>query len=122
MPGFGHFWELLLVCMLGLLFLGPKRMIEMGSALGRALRELREATKDLNLSSLLESSEPSKPTSATLGALSQFTQSLSSSIKDMSHPATATTSKPAPSLDSAAIVSEQKTPETPPLETDSYSN
>ena len=122
MPGVGHFWEILLICMLGLLFLGPRRMIEMGSALGRALRELREATKDLNLSSLLESSEPSKPTSATLGALSQFTQSLSNSIKDMSHPAAATTSEPMPSQDSTSIVSEQKTPETSSLEVDSHSN
>ncbi|MGO8949138.1 MAG: twin-arginine translocase TatA/TatE family subunit [Ktedonobacterales bacterium] len=86
MLGFGHLPEILLICLVALIVLGPKRMIEMGSALGKAVRELREATKDLNLSSLLESSGPSKPTSASLGAFSQFTQSLSNSIREMSQP------------------------------------
>ncbi len=86
---FGHLPEILLICLIGLIVLGPKRMIDMGSALGKVVRELKEATKDLNLSTLLESNEPSKTTTATLGALSQFTQSLSNGLKEMSDPTAA---------------------------------
>jgi Sec-independent protein translocase protein TatA len=105
---FGHLPEILLICLLGLVILGPKRMIEMGSALGRALRELREATKDLNWSSLLDSGEPStsQRSSATLGAISQFTQSLTHSVKEMS--STASSSPPAPSPPAPS-------PTTPPI-------
>jgi TatA/E family protein of Tat protein translocase len=113
MPGLGHLPEILLICLVALVILGPKRMIDIGSALGRAVRELREATKDLNWSSLLDSGEPSSSqrTSTTLGAISQFTQSLTHSVKEMG--AQASSSPPAPSptppstsqsvIDSAAV-------------------
>jgi sec-independent protein translocase protein TatA len=81
MFGLGHLPEILLVCFIGLLIFGPKRMIEMGSALGKAVRELRESTKDMNWTALLGGSESTNRTSATLGALSQFTQTLSSELK-----------------------------------------
>jgi len=98
MPGLGHLPEILLICLVALVILGPKRMIDMGSALGRALRELREATKDLNLSSLLDSGEPStsQRTSTTLGAISQFTQSLTQSMKEMGSPVSSSPSAPSP--------------------------
>ena len=83
MPGLGHLPEILVICLIFLLIFGPKRMIDMGSALGRAVRELRESTKDLNWTSLLGGSEPSKPSSTSLGALSQFTQSLSNGLRDL---------------------------------------
>jgi sec-independent protein translocase protein TatA len=104
MPGLGHLPEILLICLVALVILGPKRMIDMGSALGRALRELREATKDLNWSSLLDSGESStsqrtsttQRTSATLGAISQFTQSLTQSVKEMGSSASSSTPAPSP--------------------------
>ena len=80
---FGHIPEILIVLVIGLLFFGPKRMIEMGSRLGQAVRELRESTKDLNWTALLGGSEPSKPSSTSLGALSQFTQSLSNGLREV---------------------------------------
>ena len=83
MLGFGHFPELLGILVVALLIFGPKRMIEMGSKVGRAVRELRESTKDLNWTALLGGGEPSKPSSSSLGALSQFTQSLSGSLRDL---------------------------------------
>jgi hypothetical protein len=89
-------------------------MIDMGSALGRAVRELREATKDLNWSSLLDSGEPSasQRTSTPLGAISQFTQSLAQSVKEMGSsapsspptpPSTATSPIGQTIVDSAAV-------------------
>jgi sec-independent protein translocase protein TatA len=83
MPGLGHLPELLVICLIALLVFGPKRMIEMGSRLGQAVRELRESTKDLNWTALLGGSEPSKPSSTSLGAFSQFTQSLSNGLRDL---------------------------------------
>jgi TatA/E family protein of Tat protein translocase len=83
MPGLDHLPELLVICVVALLVFGPTRMIQMGSRLGRAVRELRESTKDLNWTALLGGSEPSKPSSTSLGALSQFTQSLSNGLRDL---------------------------------------
>jgi TatA/E family protein of Tat protein translocase len=96
MPGLGHLPEILLICLVALVVLGPKRMIDIGSALGRAVRELREATKDLNWSSLLDSGEPSSSqrTSTTLGAISQFTQSLIHSVKEMGTQASSSPAAP----------------------------
>jgi TatA/E family protein of Tat protein translocase len=105
---FGHLPEILLICLVGLVILGPKRMIDIGSALGRAVRELREATKDLNWSSLLDSGEPSSSqrTSTTLGAISQFTQSLTHSVKEMGTQASSSppASSPTPPPTGQAII------------------
>ena len=118
MFGLGHLPEILLVCFVGLLIFGPKRMIDMGSALGKAVRELRESTKDLNWTALLGGSESTNRTSTTLGALSQFTQTLSSGLKDpnassSSTTTTATTVTPAPD---AAVV-ESASSEDPDIRT-----
>ena len=44
----GHWFDILIIVFVGLLVFGPKRMIEMGSQLGKMVRELRESTRDLN--------------------------------------------------------------------------
>lgn len=49
---FGHTFELIIVLLVGLLIFGPKRVIEMGSAAGKMLRELRDAMKEMNWSTL----------------------------------------------------------------------
>lgn len=75
---FGHWFEIMGIALLALLVFGPKRMIEMGSSFGKALRELRESTKDLNISNLvtgLTNDEPSSEPTA-LSRLSQFSQTL----------------------------------------------
>ena len=76
---FGHWLEILALLLVALLVFGPKRMIEMGSSLGKTLRELREATKDVSWNNLMTGgdSEPEKQT--TLSKLSQLSQSLSES-------------------------------------------
>jgi TatA/E family protein of Tat protein translocase len=54
---FGHIPEVLAVLLIGLLVFGPKRVIEMGSQLGKVVRELRQSTKDLSWSSLLSTDD-----------------------------------------------------------------
>lgn len=83
MLGLGHLPELIIILGVGLLVFGPKRMIDMGAAAGKAVREFREATRDLNLNSLTNP-PPSAATAepdpqSTLSKLSQLSQSLSAS-------------------------------------------
>ncbi len=61
----GHWFDILIVLIVGLLVFGPKRVIEIGSQVGKMVRELRESTRDLNFSSLLSTDEPPKQTSYT---------------------------------------------------------
>jgi sec-independent protein translocase protein TatA len=80
---FGHLPQMLFLAALGLLVFGPKRVIEMGSSLGKALREFQQATRDMNLSNLLTgeedtSSSSSSSSSSTLSRLSQMSQTLTS--------------------------------------------
>ena len=101
---FGHLPEILIVCFVGLLIFGPKRMIDMGTALGKALRELRESTKDLNWTALLGGSESTNRTSTTLGSLSQFTQTLANGIKDPGTSSSSTMATTAASAPEQAVV------------------
>jgi TatA/E family protein of Tat protein translocase len=61
----GHWFEILIILALALLVFGPKRMIEMGSQLGKAFRDLRNAAKEMDWSSLTGQNEttttPSPP-------------------------------------------------------------
>ncbi|MGZ3584770.1 MAG: twin-arginine translocase TatA/TatE family subunit [Ktedonobacterales bacterium] len=77
---FGHLPQIILLAALGLLVFGPKRVMEMGSSLGKAFREFQQATKDMNLSNLLtgEDDTTSSSSPSTLSRLSQMSQSLTS--------------------------------------------
>jgi sec-independent protein translocase protein TatA len=44
MYGFGHLWELGVVLLIALIFFGPKRLPELGSSLGKSIREFRKST------------------------------------------------------------------------------
>jgi sec-independent protein translocase protein TatA len=44
--GGGHIWELALVLILALVFFGPRRLPEIGGALGKGIREFRRGTQD----------------------------------------------------------------------------
>jgi sec-independent protein translocase protein TatA len=61
----GHWFEILIILALALLVFGPKRMIEMGSSLGKAFRELRDAAKEMDWSSLTGQNETTSTTSTT---------------------------------------------------------
>jgi len=55
----GHWLEIIGLLLLALLVFGPKRMVEMGSSVGKMFREFRESTKDLNLSQMFSGSAES---------------------------------------------------------------
>ncbi len=76
---FGHLPQLIFLAAIALLVFGPKRVIEMGSSLGKALREFQQATKGMNLSNLLTGEQDtSSSTPSTLSHLSQLSQTLTS--------------------------------------------
>jgi sec-independent protein translocase protein TatA len=65
MPFIGHLPEVFIILLVALLVFGPKRMVEMGSSLGKAFRDFRESVKDIpgmdgisNLGGLLRDDEP----------------------------------------------------------------
>jgi TatA/E family protein of Tat protein translocase len=105
LPGLDHLPELLVICLVALLVFGPRRMIAMGAKLGRAVRELRESTKDLNWTALLGGGEPSKPSSTSLGALSQFTQSVSNGLRDLQATPTSASEVGTPQTGQSAVES-----------------
>ena len=72
---FGHFPEMILLLGIALLVFGPKRMIDMGSAFGKAFREFREATKEMTWSSLTGAQEDT-PRETAMSKLSQFSQAI----------------------------------------------
>jgi TatA/E family protein of Tat protein translocase len=70
----GHWFEILIILALALLVFGPKRMIEMGSSLGKVFRELRNAAKEMDWSSLTGQNEtPTKAPSPPPGPRYQVT-------------------------------------------------
>jgi TatA/E family protein of Tat protein translocase len=58
---FGHWLQIIGLLLLALLVFGPKRMVEMGSALGKAVKDFRESTKDISWSNLLSGNEQPAP-------------------------------------------------------------
>lgn len=65
----GHWVEIIGLLLLALLVFGPKRMVEMGSSLGKAFKEFRESTKDLNLSQMLSGNDTSDDTPSRITPL-----------------------------------------------------
>jgi sec-independent protein translocase protein TatB len=115
MPFIGHLPELLIVLVLALLVLGPKRMIEMGSSLGKSLGELRRSLKDIpgmeNFTSLggLIKDDDQEPRHTPFSVASQFAQNMAIESKDEA----TTASAPAPA--SPTVVDAAPPPATPPL-------
>lgn len=50
---FNHLADIFVLLLLALLVFGPRKLIAMGSDLGRAFSQLREATKDISWSDML---------------------------------------------------------------------
>jgi TatA/E family protein of Tat protein translocase len=119
MPFIGHLPELLIVLVLALLVLGPKRMIEMGSSLGKSLGELRRSLKDVpglqNFTSFggLIKDDDEEPRRTPFSVASQFAQNMAIESKDEAAAA------PAPAPASPTVVDAAPppatTPATPPL-------
>lgn len=43
----GHIWELVIVLALALVVFGPKRLPEIGGAMGKGIREFKKGTSDM---------------------------------------------------------------------------
>jgi TatA/E family protein of Tat protein translocase len=106
---FGHTFELLIVLLLGLLIFGPKRIIEMGAAAGKMLRELREAMKDMNWNSLSGDEHNPNP----LAELRDLPRNLASTILNPPPTPAAPTTPPAaaPQAPAAAETPQASAPE-----------
>ena len=53
----GHWYELLIILVIALVFFGPKRLPELGSSLGKGIREFRKATTELHESVKIDTTE-----------------------------------------------------------------
>lgn len=93
---FGHTFELIIVLLVGLLIFGPKRVIEMGAAAGKMLRELRDAMKDMNWGSLTGSDEHGSDPLADLRELRDLPRTFASSILNPPPVSTPSASAPTP--------------------------
>ena len=47
MFGIGHLWELLVVLFIALVIFGPKRLPEIGGAVGKSIREFKRGATEL---------------------------------------------------------------------------
>jgi TatA/E family protein of Tat protein translocase len=90
MYGFGHLWELVVVLLIALIFLGPKRLPELGSSLGKTIRAFRKSTSELQ-----DQSTGAAP--AALPAAEQFDV-----VSSGAAPTHTTTSSAAPHVAAAA--------------------
>jgi sec-independent protein translocase protein TatA len=61
----GHIWELVIVLALALVVFGPKRLPEIGGAMGKGIREFKKGTSDL--SELGDSTKEEPPVSPPTG-------------------------------------------------------
>ena len=69
----GHWLEIIVLLLLALLVFGPKRMVSMGSSLGKAFREFRESTKDLNFSQMFTGLDSDEDTSSRITPITPIT-------------------------------------------------
>jgi TatA/E family protein of Tat protein translocase len=111
---FGHMTEVLGLLVLGLIIFGPKRMIELGSQLGRTLRELQSAMKDMNWNPLGDDSSPASPSQTTMGRLSQLAQNFTAQRSDDAAPAAPTVSSVTSANPQVVETTAQPTSDTPP--------
>ena len=57
----GHLYELIIVLVIALVIFGPKRLPELGSSIGKGIREFRKATNELQDSIKTEGTEALPP-------------------------------------------------------------
>ena len=68
MPFGFHWYDLLILVVIGMLFLGPKRLPEMGSAIGKTIKEFQKSMREVT------SPTPSDPTLSAPVALTSAPQ------------------------------------------------
>jgi TatA/E family protein of Tat protein translocase len=57
----GHLYELIIVLIIALVIFGPKRLPELGSSIGKGIREFRKATNELHDSIKTDGTEALPP-------------------------------------------------------------
>lgn len=62
----GHIWELAIILGLALVVFGPKRLPEIGGALGKGIREFKHSTAELTDMGTSSSNEPQKSVAQTV--------------------------------------------------------
>lgn len=87
-------WEILIILVLALIFIGPKKLPDLARTLGRGLREFRNATNEIRIDfqRMDETEEDRKKASATLPAKTDAPE----------------TTKDKPDGDSSAVVESEK--------------
>ena len=86
---FGHLCELVIVLIIALVVFGPKRLPEIGSALGRGLHEFRKATSELQDRLTGREAESERP-----GRHDTAGSSIPTNVEDMAAPSQGTKSPP----------------------------
>ena len=67
MPGLGHWWILLILAAIALIIFGPSRLPELGSGLGKAIKEFRKATSEMGDALKEEVRQPDQGTPTAIG-------------------------------------------------------
>ena len=67
MPGLGHWWILLILAAIALIIFGPSRLPELGSGLGKAIKEFRKATSEMGDALKEEVRQPDQGTQTAVG-------------------------------------------------------
>src|SRR5258708_9034860 len=67
MPGLGHWWILLILAAIALIIFGPSRLPELGSGLGKAIKEFRKATSEMGEALKEEVRQPDQNTPTPVG-------------------------------------------------------
>jgi TatA/E family protein of Tat protein translocase len=65
MPGFGHWWLILIILAIALIVFGPARLPELGAGLGRAIREFRKGASEMTENLKDEVTKPDQATGTT---------------------------------------------------------
>ncbi len=97
--------ELIIVLVIALLVVGPRRLPEMGNAVGKTIREFRKASTDITDAATIESDAKPAPTAAASAAPPSATAEPSSE-------ATSTTPTSSPTASSETIAEAPQPAET----------
>lgn len=68
----GHLPELVIILVLGLVFFGPKRLPELGEAMGKGIHSFKKGISDMDTDSKSDEPSPSADISALPAASSVF--------------------------------------------------
>ena len=90
MPGFGHWYDLIFVAAIALLIFGPKRLPEIGSSIGKTIKEFQRSMREVTSPNRDEASLPPAAPQADVQQL----PSASAAVATEATPATPAVSSP----------------------------